>query len=227
MTIEAGTTVGAIATEHPLSTRVFARHGIDFCCGGGRPLGDLCEEKGIPLEQMLGEIDAVISEDAETPVRWDQEPLGALLDHIVSAYHEPLREELPRIEAMARKVNRVHGAKDPERLQGLLDTFLGMKADLDQHLEKEEQILFPMIRQGQGSMATGPIAVMEQEHEAVGGMLRRLRELTGDYTVPEGACNTWRALWVGLADLERALHEHIHLENNVLHPRARAEAISG
>ena len=77
-----------------------------------------------------------------------------------------------------------------------------------------------MIRSGQGAMAAGPIQVMEHEHEAVGGMLRRLRELTNDYAVPAEACNTWRALWVGLADLERSLHEHIHLENNILHPRA-------
>jgi regulator of cell morphogenesis and NO signaling len=220
MTIQAGTTVGTIAAEHPLSTRVFQRHGIDFCCGGGRPLGEVCEEKGIALAQMLGEIEAEISEAPDAQVRWDEEPLGALLDHILSAYHEPLKEELPRLEAMARKVHRVHGEKDPERLQGLLDTYLALKADLDQHMPKEEQILFPMIRSGQGAMAAGPISVMEHEHEAVGAMLRRLRELTDDYTVPAEACNTWRALWVGLADLERALHEHIHLENNVLHPRA-------
>ena len=220
MTIDAGTTVGTVAAEHPLSTRVFERHGIDFCCGGGRPLGEICADKGIALDRMLAEIEAEISEAPQAVVRWDEEPLGALLDHILSGYHEPLKEELPRLEAMARKVHRVHGEKDPERLQGNLDTYLAMKADLDPHLAKEEQILFPMIRDGQGAMAAGPISVMEHEHEAVGGMLRRLRELTNDYVVPEAACNTWRALWVGLADLERALHEHIHLENNILHRRA-------
>lgn len=220
MTLDATTTVGTVAAEHPLSTRVFERHGIDFCCGGGRPLGEICEEQGIALELVLAEIEAEISKAPEAEVRWDEAPLGALLDHILSAYHEPLKEELPRLEAMARKVNRVHGEKDPERLQGLLDTYLALKADLDPHLVKEEQILFPMIRGGQGAMAAGPIEVMEHEHETVGAMLRRIRELADDYVVPEAACNTWRALWVGLADLERALHEHIHLENNVLHPRA-------
>lgn len=220
MTIDAGTTVGTIAAEHPLTTRVFQRHGIDFCCGGGRPLGEICKEQGLELELVLGEIETEISQTPVSTVRWDEAPLDVVIDHILSAYHEPLKEELPRLEAMARKVNRVHGEKDPERLQGLLDAFLSLKADLDQHLPKEEQILFPMIRSGQGALAAGPIQVMEHEHETVGDTLRRLRELTNDYTVPAEACNTWRALWMGLADLERALHEHIHLENNVLHPRA-------
>jgi regulator of cell morphogenesis and NO signaling len=96
---------------------------------------------------------------------------------------------------------------------------LALASDLDPHLIKEEQVLFPMIRAGHGASAGDPIAGMEMEHEAVGGMLRRLRELTDDYRIPEGACNTWRALWVGLEALEHDLHDHIHLENNILHTR--------
>ena len=224
MTINAETTVGNLATEHPLATRVFARHGIDFCCGGGRRLDEICSEKGLAVESVLAEIDKEISTAQGSEVRWDEAPLPALIDHILRTYHVPHKEELPRLEAMARKVNTVHGEKDPERLQGIQDTVVGMHAELEQHMMKEEQILFPMIAGGGGAMATGPMSVMEMEHDAVGGTLRRLRELTNDYTVPEGACNTWRALWVGLEDFERALHEHIHLENNILHKRVRAEA---
>ncbi len=217
-------TVGTIATEHPLATRVFARHGIDFCCGGGRPLLTVCNEKGLEIEAVLMEIEAEISGAPGSSVRWDEEPLDALIDHILRAYHAPHKEELPRLEAMAQKVFDVHGAKDPERLQGIRDTVVALHAELLQHMMKEEQILFPMIQSGGGAMAGGPISVMEMEHDEAGAMLRRLRELTDDYTPPEGACNTWRALWAGLEDLERALHEHIHLENNILHKRALAEA---
>jgi len=221
MPIDPQTRVGDLAVEHPLATRVFARHGIDFCCGGGRPLSDVCEEKGIPFDRVRTEVESEIARGSEAGLRWDDEPLGALIDHIVRVYHGPLKEELPRLEAMARKVNLVHGPKDPERLQAIQDTVGAIRADLEPHLEKEEEILFPMIREGHGERAEDPISVMEMEHEEVGAMLRRLRELTRDYEVPAAACNTWRALWVGLADLERALHEHIHLENNILHKRAR------
>ncbi len=221
-TLTADTGVGALATKYPLATRVFDRHGIEFCCGGGRPLGDVCSEKGLEVDAVLAEIQREVAATPAPQVRWDQEPLSALIEHILSHYHEPLKEELPRLEAMARKVHQVHGSKDPERFQGILDTCLVLAEDLGQHMMKEEQILFPMILNDQGSMAGGPISVMEEEHEIAGEMLRRLRQLTNDYELPEGACNTWRALWVGLAELESALHEHIHLENNILHQRALA-----
>lgn len=221
MSITADSLVGSIATEHPLATRVFARHGIDFCCGGGQPLSAACGERGVELGRVLTEIEAELAAHPDVGVRWDEAPVDALIDHILERYHRPLDEELPRLEAMMRKVHRVHGAKDPARFDALLEAVLAVKADIEQHLPKEEQILFPMLRQGRGDMAAGPMHVMELEHDALGGLLRKIRELTDDYTVPEEACNTWRALWVALETLERDTHEHIHLENNVLHPRAR------
>lgn len=221
-TLTADTGVGALVTEYPLAARALDRHGIDFCCGGGRPLGEVCSEKGLEVAAVLAEIQRDVAAEPAPQVRWDQEPLPALIEHILSYYHEPLKEELPRIEAMVRKVHRVHGEKDPERFQAILDTFLALADDLGQHMMKEEQILFPMILNDQGSMAGGPITVMESEHENAGEMLRRLRRLTNDYELPDEACNTWRALWFGLAELERSLHEHIHLENNILHRRALA-----
>lgn len=222
MTITSETTVGSVATEHPLATRVFARHGIDFCCGGGKPLSEACEAQGVDTNVVLAELTKELSDSTESETRWDEAPLTDLIDHIVNTYHGSLREELPRLEAMARKVNQVHGEKDPERLQGILDTLLALKSELTLHMRKEEEILFPMIAAGQGAAAMGPVSVMEAEHADAGNMLRRLSELTNQYTAPEGACNTWRALWAGLEDLERELHTHIHLENNILFPRALA-----
>ena len=220
MNIQPESKVGQIATEHPLATRVFARHGIDFCCGGGKPLAEVCGTKGLDAAAVVAEIEQELAAPDATAVRWDEAPLAELIDHILATYHRPLDEELPRIEAMARKVADVHGDKRPDVLPELLAVYLGLKAELDQHMMKEEQILFPMIKNGQGVMAGGPISVMEHEHESAGGALKRLRELTDGYEVPAEACNTWRALWHGLAALEESLHQHIHLENNILFPRA-------
>lgn len=219
MNVQLDSKVGQIATEHPLATKVFARHGIDFCCGGGKPLGEVCEKLGLDSKAILDEIEREIAQPSEKQVRWDEAPLDELIQHILTAYHAPLKEELPRLESMSRKVVDVHRDKRPEMLPELLTVFIGLKAELDQHMVKEEQILFPMIQRGQGAMAGGPISVMEHEHDSAGRALHRLRELTDGYEVPAGACSTWRALWHGLAALEDSLHRHIHLENNILFPR--------
>ncbi len=222
MTITLETPVGDIASHHPLATRVFARHKIDFCCGGGKPLGDVCQSKGIDGTALVAEIENEIATGPDMDSQWDTAPLDDLIDYIVSTYHRSLDEELPRLEAMLTKVNRVHGEKDPQRLAELLDVFHGLQAELMEHMMKEEKILFPMIQAGEGSSATGPVSVMEHEHESAGNALRRIRALTDDYTPRPDACNTWRALWAGLEQLEVDLHQHIHLENNILFPRALA-----
>ena len=222
MTIQADTPVGQIATEYPMATKVFARHGMDFCCGGGAPIQKVCDSKGLDVAAVLDEIREAVADPDSDVERWDAAPLEDLITHILTTYHEPLKEELQRLEFMARKVNTVHGSKMPEVLSELLSTVLALKVELEEHMAKEEQILFPLILQGRGAMAGGPIAVMEQEHQSAGDALERLRELTGDFEVPPGACNTWRALWHGLAALETGTHQHIHLENNILFPRALA-----
>jgi regulator of cell morphogenesis and NO signaling len=222
MSITRNESVGRIAAEQPLATRVFARHGIDYCCGGVVSLDKACERKGLDPDVMLGEISKEVDR-AQTPEqRWDEAPLGDLVTHILVTYHQPLREELSQLEAMTRKVVEVHRDKAPEMLSNVLAVFLGLKADLEEHMAKEEQILFPMIQEGQGVMADGPVFVMREEHEAAAEMLRRLRSLTHDFEVPQEACNTWRALWHRLPALEESLHRHIHLENNILFPRALA-----
>lgn len=220
MNITTSNPVGTIAAEHPLATRVFSRHGIDFCCGGGRPLEEVCVEKGLEPDAVLAEILKELATTDGFAENWTNAPLDHLMDHILHAYHKPLWEELPRLDQMAQRVLEVHREKNPEGLSELARIVVALRGELEQHMMKEEQILFPMVRRGQGFMADGPISVMEYEHEAAGAALRRLRELTNDYEVPAEACNTWRALWHGLAALEKELHEHIHLENNILFPRA-------
>jgi len=223
MRIDRSDTVGAIAAAEPLATRVFTRHGIDYCCGGGVSLQKACGDKGLDPDTVLDEIRTEVEHAPAVETRWVDAPIGDVVKHILTAYHQPLHEELPQLEAMVRKVADVHRDKAPEMLAELLSVYVGLKAELEQHMAKEEQILFPMIQRGEGFMAEGPVHVMEQEHEAAGDALRRLRSLTNDYTVPPEACNTWRALWHRLRALEESLHDHIHLENNVLFPRALAE----
>ncbi len=222
MTIQTDRSVSSISVEFPQVVKVFSRHNIDFCCGGHRSLSSACAARGLDVESILSEIHQELSGPDTPAKRWNQEPVSDLVGHILTAYHEPLREALPRLESMARKVLEVHQDKDPEGLAELLSTYLNLRNELEQHMAKEEQILFPMIQQGQGAMAECPISVMRMEHNSAGAALARLRALTNDYRVPEGACNTWRALWHGLEELESSLHQHIHLENNILFPRVLA-----
>jgi regulator of cell morphogenesis and NO signaling len=154
--------------------------------------------------------------------RWEQASLDDLIAHILTTYHQPLREELPRLESMARKLSEEQPEEDTDTLSELLSTYLGLMAELEDHMMKEEQILFPMILQGQGGMAAGPISVMEMEHESAKSALADLRRLAGNYELTAEATDSRRALWNGLAALEDALHQHIHLENNILFPRVRA-----
>ena len=214
------TPIGQIAARHPLATRVFARHQIDFCCGGGLPLGEAISRKGLDADTILDEVNREILAPVSPETDWSDAPIEDLIAHILTDFHAPLREELPRLDAMAQKVARVHGERAPDVRPALASTFTGLRQELEQHMDKEETILFPMIQQGRGAMAGAPMSVMVHEHESAGQALARLRELTDDYVVPEGACNTWQALWHGLAALEESTHQHIHLENNILFPRA-------
>jgi len=218
MNITAESRVGEIAAEYPMATQVFARHGIDFCCGGGVPLEQACAQRGLDAPLILEEIEQALARSDSDLERWIEAPPADLVRHIVHTYHVPLREELPRLESMLRKVNRVHGDKEPERLPRLLSTFLELEAELVDHMAREEEALFPEILQ-HGEEAVVPVEPFVDEHTEAGQALAKIRELTDDFQVPDAACNTWRALWHGLEALEQSMHQHIHLENNVLFPR--------
>jgi len=220
--------VAQIAARFPATVRVFQEHGIDFCCGGGRTLQKVAEEDGFDLPTLSAELESAIAGATADELDWNEAPLDELADYIVGRFHESLRRELPRLAAMAEKVERVHGERFPDMLPELRRTFDNLAAELDSHTMKEEQILFPAIRQLSGRSGEpnlsfgieGPIAVMEMEHQDAAEALAKMRELTDGYTVPASACNTFRALFFGLDELERETKEHIHMENNILFPRA-------
>jgi regulator of cell morphogenesis and NO signaling len=231
-TITRDSLVGEIAAAQPASIRVFQKFGIDFCCGGKRPLAEVCEERQIEYDELASAIAS-----AELPrddSDWSGAPLRSLVGHIVTRYHDTLRHELPRLGAMAAKVNDVHGAKMPGTFPRLNAVLQDLADELTSHMAKEEMVLFPAVEELEAAKDEGrrpetrfprgalrmPISVMEQEHEHAGNLLAALRELTGAYAPPEWACNTFRGLYAGLDELERDLHVHIHLENNILFPRA-------
>lgn len=224
-------TVGEMVAELPARSRVFQEHGIDFCCQGGRTVREACERKGVALERIVSALEAVSAESTQPEGNPAELPPGELAVYIVDHFHEPLRRELPRLRAMAQRVAQVHGSHTPS-LREVLEVFLGLEAELTSHLLKEEQVLFPAIAaiesgyDGQMHL-DGPIACMFHEHEDAGAALVRLRELTGGFVPPADACNTYRALFSGLAELEDSLHRHIHLENSVLFPAARGLAAAG
>lgn len=216
--IDTSETLGQIATAHPGAAHVFLRHRLDFCCGGGQRLADACKKKGLDP----GAIAVEIADEQETqPLeRWDEKPLSEVIRFIVTRYHEPLRQELPVLIEAANRVERVHGNK-PSCPRGLASCLEQLEAELSQHMEKEEQVLFPaIVAGGRGDRVHMPIRMMTQEHDDHGVNLLRLRELTMDFSPPPEACATWRALFSGLQKLESELMKHIHLENSVLFPRA-------
>ena len=213
--------VGEIAVEQHSATRSFYRFGIDFCCGGGKSLESVCEKKGIDVAEVLLDIKLqAAGNGAENPNDWKLASPVALISHIITTYHEPLRVELPRLKSMLDKVQKVHGHVDPERFSELQAVYTKLGEELMEHMMKEEQVLFPAIMQGNRSEASKHIGALEQDHEEAGEALRSLNRLTDSYVAPEYACNTWRALWSGLEDLEKAMHQHVHLENNILFPNA-------
>lgn len=232
MDITAQTPVAEIVTHHPGTTRVFQRHGIDFCCGGKRPIGEVLRELGLELPAVWSELETAMAGPGDE-TDWSEAPLAEIIDHILARYHRGLREELPRLTQMADKVLNAHGAKHPEMVPPVVQRLRALRAELETHMMKEERILFPYVaaleraeRSGGpvppspfGSVG-GPITVMEAEHDHAGALLAEMNRLTHGYQPPEGACNTFRGLLHGLDELEREMHLHVHLENNVLFPRA-------
>jgi regulator of cell morphogenesis and NO signaling len=229
MQITPDTTVADIATAAPATIRVFQQHRIDFCCGGKVPLSQACAAKGLSTDRLLGELRTATSPDT-VERNWSDAPLTALVEHIQERYHAHLREELPRLDAMLAKVVSRHGDHLPEILLPLQQTFIGLQLELLAHMLKEDRVLFPMIvalDAGQPLAAgeaaadlAAPIGVMEAEHAGAGAALARMRQLTGGYAPPEWACPTFRGLYFGLSQLEADMHLHVHLENNILFPRA-------
>lgn len=227
-------TVGEIAAASLGAVRVFEKYGIDYCCGGKVGLNEICEKKGLPVAQVAQELESAMA-GASVDRDWATAPLRDLVNHIVSTHHEYLRQEMPLLDARLAKVVAVHGDKEPELLPALLSIYRGLREELELHLHKEEAVLFPVIagyeqasQAGTGVAAPpfgtvrNPIRMMEHEHDSAGQALESMRKLTSDYTLPPHACTTYRVVFEALKAMEADLHIHIHLENNILFPRAAA-----
>jgi regulator of cell morphogenesis and NO signaling len=235
MTIATTKTVGEIAVENPNATREFEKLGIDYCCGGNRTLGEACADAKISVDEALGRLEKSMTVTVPGGEQdWQNQPLADLIAHITSTHHVFVREECPRIEALAAKVVGVHGGNHPELVQ-LQAVFSALAEELSVHLMKEEQILFPYVIRLEESYVAGeaappamfgtvvnPIRMMMQEHDGAGEALRTLRAVTNDYSTPDDACVSYRTLYSALQGFEADLHQHIHLENNILFPRSVA-----
>lgn len=225
-------TVGEIATQTPAAVRVFEKHQIDYCCGGQRSLQAACQERGISAEALLAELEQA-GRLPDSGRDWTHASLAELVEHILSTHHDYLKQELPALSARLVRVMEAHGANHGQTLVPLSSAFRSLQEEITGHLRKEEMVLFPAILELETASAAGrrpaptpfgsignPIRMMVFEHDNAGEALSEMRRLTQGYVTPPDACATFRALYQGLEELEADLHQHIHLENNILFPRA-------
>jgi regulator of cell morphogenesis and NO signaling len=233
MSFNPSKTVREFAIEIPNATRVFEKMKIDYCCGGNRPLNEACSQAGLQVEevmQLLGE--AELTEAVSDRIDIQSQPLAQLANYIVNTHHIFTREELERLTALLEKVCSVHEMNHPELLE-IKSEFQILRAELEPHMQKEERILFPYIARLESAISENgpapfapfgtvgnPIAALMREHDAAGEILKSIRKLSGNFAVPENACFSYRTLYNALEALEADLHRHIHLENNILFPRA-------
>jgi regulator of cell morphogenesis and NO signaling len=228
----ANRTVKDLAVQIPGAARVFERLGIDYCCGGNTPLSGACSRAGLRLGEVLLALEATQREEPAPARDWSHAPLAALAQHIVEKHHAFTRAETTRLEALFAKVCGVHAARHPE-LSRMQATFNEMAAELRTHMMKEEHILFPYLaameqavlekRSAPGAMfgsLSNPVRAMMKEHDSAGEALRALREASHGYATPEDACVSYRELYGSLEAFEADMHTHVHLENNILFPRA-------
>ena len=228
MSVQAERTVGELVVERPSRARLFEKLGIDYCCGGKKPLQQACHERDLDCSSVISELEGEQASAAASQRNWASASLSDLCDHVEQAHHQYLKQELPRLEFLTTKVATRHGDKRPALVE-VRHVFAGLKAEMGLHMMKEERVLFPLCRQLDtadqlspmhcGSVAN-PIEAMIREHEHTGEALAQLRALTNNYSCPADACNTYRALFDSLAHLETDMHEHVHKENNILFPRA-------
>jgi regulator of cell morphogenesis and NO signaling len=237
MNVDARQTVRELALNIPSAPRVFEQLGIDYCCGGNRSLENACGEARIPLPRVIDALEAAAvsaNRRQNTPREngWSEAPLGDLIAQITNTHHKYTREEIARLGPLFEKVTSAHGASHPELLK-IHQDFGALAQELTMHMRKEEQVLFPFIERMEEAVIAGqpvlpapfgtvnnPVAMMIHEHDIAGNLLRSMRTLSNNYEAPDGACVSYRALYSALAEFERDLHLHIHLENNILFPRA-------
>jgi regulator of cell morphogenesis and NO signaling len=224
-------TIREIAVAEPATTRVFEEFKIDFCCGGGFKFGDACRKAGVDPDIVSRRLDQILqaAQDSEPA---ENETASELIDHIVGKHHAFSRSEITRLSPLMEKVAGKHGEAHPELFE-LKEEFSRLCADMMPHMQKEETVLFPFIKHLEIAAANdlsvphpafqtvkNPIRMLMTEHDTDGALLRKMRGIANDYAVPENVCPSFRALYFGLEELEKDLHRHIHLENDVLFPEA-------
>jgi len=234
MNLDTAKTVREVALNNPAATRVFEKFGIDYCCGGNKSLEQACGEANLKIQQVLESLNLALSasDSRQEGKAWLAEPLADLIMHINNTHHKYTREEIARLRPLFDKVCNVHGEKHPE-LQQVRHDFHALAQELSTHMMKEEAVLFPYIeRMEEAGIARepvlpapfgtvrNPVAMMMHEHDSAGNLLRSMRDLSNGYQPPANACVSYKTLYSALAEFERDLHQHIHLENNILFPRA-------
>ena len=225
------TRVGEIVKDHFQTVKVFDDHRIDFCCGGGQSIAEACKKLSIDPETLIGELSLAIAKPSQDP-QFDKMPLDELIRYIMEKHHRYVREHIPLLTKFLDKIEEVHGDRHPEIIE-VNAHFKESAGQLTMHMQKEEIILFPFVERllqlknegktipGSGkSSVSHPIAAMVQEHENEGARFEEISRLTGNYSIPHDACNTFRAAYETLQAFEKDLHRHIHLENNILFPKA-------
>lgn len=225
MILEQGKTVAEIVTERPNAAIIFKKYEIDFCCKGGRPLEEVCNKNGLDAQQLLREIEMLAGRGSQN-LRIESWPMGLICEYIVNNHHTYVKATLPQLLMMAERVAEVHG-KEMSSLVELNFTLQELAVELQSHLEKEEQQLFPLIKKSEetgtfqkeewGSL----VAELYDEHSAAGEHIHKIRALSQNFSYPDWACNTFKALYFNLEEFQDDLFQHIHLENNVLFPKVK------
>ena len=234
MSVTTEKTVRELALENPAATRVFEKLGIDYCCGGNQSLEQACRAANLPMDQVLDSLEMAeqTTRAAQEIHDWQREPLADLVAHIKNTHHKYTREEIARLGPLFDKVCSVHGKNHPELVE-IRTSFAGLAQELTMHMMKEEMVLFPYIVSMEEAViqhepvlpppfgsVQNPVSMMEHEHDSAGNALRAMRQASGGYGAPPDACVSYQTLYKALAEFEADLHQHIHLENNILFPRA-------
>jgi len=210
-------TLSKLSTEMPGATAIFNKHQLNFCCGGSHTLRDAISKKGLATSEILSELSA-LSKQVKPLDALNALSSSDLIEHILIRYHDTHRKQLAELVRLASRVEKVHGDL-PACPNGLAEHLDTMRQELEQHMHKEEQILFPMLQQGMNAMAQGPISMMRHEHEGHSSAVSQIIDLTNNLALPIDACNTWRALYLSLDEFMTDLHNHIEIENTILFNR--------
>ena len=232
MSFTCTTKVGEIAAANPAAKRVLEEAGVDYCCGGAKPLHEACMHTGVSAEEILNRLQENSIQVGPEDVNWASARLGDLTRHIIEKHHKFVRAALPRVSTLLARVRAKHGGNHPE-LARIEEQFLGLQQEMHAHVQKEEQILFPYIEKLERAevgkeeieppffqTVRNPVHMMMQEHDSAGEVLKAMRKLSNGYRAPAEACESYREVYRSLEEFEADMHTHVHLENNILFPRA-------